>query len=107
MTLPSILEAYFNAQNAHDIDGLVACFARDAQVRDEGEDIVGHEAIRAWKEKVRDKYHVSIEPLSHWTKAGHDLVTARVAGTFPGSPIELTYRYDLRDGKIARLEVLA
>ena len=107
MTLPSILDAYFRAQNAHDIDGLVACFASDAQVRDEGEDISGHETIRTCKEKVRDTYHVSIEPLRHWTVSGNDLVTARVAGTFPGSPIELTYRYEIKDAKIARLEVLA
>ena len=65
MTLPSILETYFAAQNAHDIDGLVSCFAPDAKVRDEGEDIIGHSQIRAWKEKVHAKYNVTITPLRH------------------------------------------
>ena len=106
-TLPSILETYFAAQNGHDIDRLVACFAADARVRDEGEDIAGHDQIRAWKERVRDKYHVTITPLRHRQDEGHDLVTARVEGTFPGSPIELTYQFDLNGGLIAALKVLS
>lgn len=107
MTLPSTLESYFSAQNMHDIDRLIACFAPDARVRDEGEDIVGRDAIRAWKEKVRDKYRFTTEPLRHWQEGGHDLVTARVTGTFPGSPVELTYRFMLRDDRISGLEVVS
>ncbi len=49
--LPGILDRYFKAQNAHDIDAMVACFAPDAVVRDEGHDIVGTDAIRAWKNR--------------------------------------------------------
>ena len=107
MTLPPILQTYFTAQNVHDIDGLVACFADDAKVRDEGEDMIGHEKIRAWKEKVRDKYHPVTEPLKHWQEANYDLVTARVEGTFPGSPIELTFQFGLKDDLIVSLKVLA
>jgi ketosteroid isomerase-like protein len=44
--LPDILHRYFAAQNAHDIEALVACFAPDAVVRDEGKDIIGTQAIR-------------------------------------------------------------
>lgn len=105
MTLPETLDVYFAAQNTHDIDRLVACFAPDAKVRDEGEDIVGRDAIRAWKQKVRDKYHFTTEPLRHWQEDGSNLVRARVAGTFPGSPVELTYKFTLKDGMIAGLEV--
>jgi hypothetical protein len=100
------LDRYFTAQNQHDVDGAVACFTGDARVRDEGEDIVGHDQIRAWKEKVRDKYHVTVTPLHHRQQDDHDLVTARVEGTFPGSPIELTYQFQLDGSRIAALEVL-
>jgi ketosteroid isomerase-like protein len=106
-TLPSILQTYFDAQNAHDADLLVDCFTPDAKVRDEGEDIVGHAAIRAWKKKVSDKYHITITPLRHWQENGHDLVSANVEGTFPGSPIEFTYRFTLKNDLIAALMVLA
>ena len=40
VNLPATLSRYFEAQNRHDIDALVACFAADAVVRDEGADIV-------------------------------------------------------------------
>lgn len=105
MTLPEPLQTYFSAQNVHDVDRLIGCFAPGARVRDEGEEIVGRDAIRAWKEKVRDKYHYTTEPLGHRQEGGSDLVTARVTGTFPGSPVELTYRFTLGDGMIAGLEV--
>jgi hypothetical protein len=32
-------------------------------------------------------------------------VAARVAGQFPGSPVELEFAFSLRDGKIAELAV--
>src|SRR5262245_22625034 len=36
LDLPIILRRYFEAQNAHDVEAMVACFAPDAAVRDEG-----------------------------------------------------------------------
>lgn len=105
LNLPPVLEAYFSAQNAHDIDRLVACFAEDAKVRDEGEDIVGRAEIRKWKEKTSAKYKISVEPLRVAEANGRHSVTAKVSGTFPGSPAELTYNFDLVDGLIATLEV--
>ena len=106
LSLSPTLVTYFAAQNAHDIEGLVNCFAIDAKVRDEGEDIVGRDKIRAWKERVREKYNITIEPLRSSQADGYELVTARVEGTFPGSPIELTYQFSVIDGQIASLKVL-
>ena len=45
ITLPTPLAAYFAAANAHDTDAVLACFAADARVRDEGKDLVGRDAI--------------------------------------------------------------
>jgi hypothetical protein len=106
LSLSPTLVTYFAAQNAHDIERLVDCFAIDAKVRDEGQDIVGRDNIRAWKERVRDKYNVAIEPLHSSAADGYELVTARVEGTFPGSPIELTYQFSVINGQIASLKVL-
>jgi hypothetical protein len=105
LSLPPVLTEYFSAQNAHDIDRLAACFAEDAKVRDEGEDIVGRDKIREWKEKTSAKYKVTVEPLRLAETKGHHSVTAKVSGTFPGSPAELTYDFGLRDGLIATLAV--
>ncbi|MGD1876364.1 MAG: nuclear transport factor 2 family protein [Kiloniellaceae bacterium] len=106
INLPGTLAAYFAAQNRHDIDAIVACFTPDARVRDEGEDIVGPEAIRAWKEATGAKYKVTVEPLESRAEAGRTVVVARVSGNFPGSPANLTYRFGLaEDGRISALGI--
>jgi hypothetical protein len=61
--LPDILHRYFAAQNAHDIEAMVACFAPDAVVQDEGKDITGTQAIRAWKIETGAKYRITATPL--------------------------------------------
>jgi ketosteroid isomerase-like protein len=104
--LPAVLARYFAAQNAHDIDGLVACFAPDAVVRDEGADIVGSDRIRAWKEETGAKYRVTVEPLTCSVADGCTVVVARVSGSFDGSPLDLTYRFGISDeDRIATLQV--
>ena len=105
-TLSSLLERYFEAQNRHDIDALVACFAPDAVVRDEGRDVVGSVAIRAWKKATSAKYRVTAAPLSCVVEGDCTVVVARVSGTFDGSPADLTYRFGFSgDGRIATLAV--
>jgi hypothetical protein len=104
--LPSILQKYFQAQNTHDIEALVACFAPDASVRDEGRDIIGADAIRAWKVETSAKYRITIEPLESRSEAGKTIVVAKVSGTFPGSPANLTYHFGLSaDDRIRSLKV--
>jgi hypothetical protein len=104
--LPNILVRYFNAQNAHDIDAMVACFASDAAVRDEGEEIVGTNAIRAWKVETSAKYRITAEPIRCVVEGGHTTVVVKVSGTFPGSPTNLAYRFSFSgDGRIGKLEV--
>ena len=106
VNLPATLSPYFEAQNRHDIDALLACFAEDAVVRDEGADIVGLAAIRAWKETTGARYRVTASPIDAGEKDGRTVVVARVAGNFPGSPADLTYRFGLADdGRIAALEI--
>jgi hypothetical protein len=104
--LPNILGRYFEAQNAHDIEAMVACFAPDAAVRDEGHDIIGTDAIRAWKIQTGAKYRIKAEPIESHIEADRTIVVVRVSGTFAGSPANLTYRFGLSaDGRIGALEV--
>lgn len=104
--LPDVLARYFAAQNTHDIDTLVACFAPDAVVRDEGNDIVGPDEIRAWKEETGAKYRVTVEPLACSVADGCTVVVARVSGSFDGSPLDLTYRFGIsEEDRIATLQV--
>jgi len=103
--LPTILDRYFAAQNALDAEAMTSCFGTDAQVRDEGQTYVGRAAILGWKRATIAKYGIGIEPLAAGEKNGATEVIARVAGNFPGSPADLTYRFDLADGLIRTLEI--
>lgn len=106
MKLPDTLDRYFDAQNAHDIDGIVACFAPDAAVRDEGHEHRGTEAIRAWKMATSAKYRITATPIEFRNEGDQAIVVARVSGNFAGSPANLTYRFLFSaDGRVAALEV--
>ena len=60
--LPEPLSEYFEASNTHDSDALIACFDADATVHDEGKDMHGLDAIRAWNEENVRKYQVKVNP---------------------------------------------
>jgi hypothetical protein len=105
LSLPEPIAAYFAAQNAHDVDAMLAAFAPQARVHDERQDLTGLAAIRAWIEETTHKYRPSVTPIDIDQMDGLSIVKVRVAGTFPGSPIELRYRFRLEGGLIAGLEI--
>ena len=97
--------AYFSAEDAADTDVLERCFAPDAVVRDEGQVMRGLDAIKAWKLAAQAKYRYRVEPLSASHEGATATVRARLTGSFPGSPVELTYTFGLVGDKIASLEI--
>ncbi|WP_234819476.1 nuclear transport factor 2 family protein [Rhodopseudomonas palustris] len=105
VSLPAPIEAYFVASNARAVQDVAAAFAADAEVRDEGKIHRGREAIAAWKRAALGKYQMQMEPLTIERAAQTAIVTARVAGDFPGSPVRLTYRFGLGEDGITSLEI--
>jgi hypothetical protein len=106
LDLPDPLPRYFAAQNALDADAMVACFAPDADVQDEGHTYSGREAILGRKHATIAKYGIAIVPLAISEEDGRAIVVARVTGNFPGSPADLTYRLGLSpDGLIRTLDI--
>ncbi|HEY4180168.1 MAG TPA: nuclear transport factor 2 family protein [Kofleriaceae bacterium] len=86
-------------------EATAACFADDAVVVDEKETHRGRPAIAAWSADAIAKYHHTTVPLSVESHGTETVVTARVTGTFPGSPVELRYRFTVAGDLITRLEV--
>jgi len=107
MTTPiaSVIDSYFRASNADDIDGLVACFSSNATVADEKQTHRGPAGIKAWAINVRQKYEFTTEILSAKERPGATIVTAKVSGTFPGSPVNLDFTFNLVKDKIASLHI--
>ena len=106
MKLPASIEAYFDAVNRGDLDGMSLPFAANAVVKDEGRTRTGRSAVRAWIEEVTEKYHPSLK-VEGGTEEGDGATTvhALVSGTFPNSPVRLRYAFKLRGGQITHLEI--
>ena len=105
MTLPPSVAAYFAAEAGTDTEALTSCFAPDAIVRDEGRTMEGLGAIKTWKRDSKAKYKYSAEPLGVSQIGSTVKVPVRLTGSFPGSPIEVTYDFVLAGDKIASLEI--
>jgi uncharacterized protein (TIGR02246 family) len=103
--LPIAIATYIAGSNAHDVAACAACFTDDAVVRDEGRERQGNAAIREWMEEVSKKYRPTVDVISVAEKDDKTIVTGRVAGDFPGSPVGLRYAFTLAGEKIARLEI--
>lgn len=99
------LTTYFEASNAYDADALVAAFAEKASVRDEGREMIGLVAIRDWAEDTFRKYRTILVPKRASRQGDVTIVTVEAAGSFPGSPIELAFRFRVAGVKIAALEI--
>ena len=106
-SLPTPIAAYIEAENSGDTDALAQCFAEQAVVRDENQTSEGLAAIKQWKAETRKKYQHTIEPLASIQKGNRTIVTNRLTGNFPGSPIELEFVFTLEGDKIASLEILS
>ena len=105
--LPTPIAIYIVAANRGDTEALAQCFAGNAVVRDEGKTIQGLAAIKKWMIETKQKYQHTIEPLSATQKDGKTIVTNRLTGNFPGSPIELEFVFTLERDEIATLEILS
>jgi hypothetical protein len=103
--LPKPLADYYAAKNRHDIDAMLAPFAEDAVVKDEGETHRGPDAIRAWMEETTRKYRVTVVPTVETIESDRWTVAGLVSGNFPGSPATLHYRFRLTGDRIAALEI--
>ena len=103
--LPQPLKAYFRATNEHDVAAVLASFAAEAIVEDEGGEYRGLSAIRKWIEETVRKYDFAVEVSSTHEADGKTVVTGLVAGTFPGSPVTITYEFTLASQRIVRLVI--
>ena len=103
--LPIPIAAFFDAESRNDAEALSQCFAEDAVVRDEGQVINGRVDIRNWHVEAKRKYQHTTEPLAVAGMQGKTVVTSRLSGNFPGSPIELRFIFELEGRRITSLEI--
>jgi hypothetical protein len=102
---PKAVEAYLQAKFDQDTDEIVAAFADDAVVRDEGQDHAGTAAIREWVNAVSTTYELTRTVLDTRMLGAAALVDVRVAGNFPGSPVDLHHHFTVSDERITALTI--
>lgn len=103
--LPTPIAAYAAANARLDAEAMLACFAPDAVVQDDGGRHAGRQEIRAWIDAATMRARAVFTPDACREEDGRFVVEGPTAGDFPGSPIRFTFRFALRDGAIAALEI--
>ncbi len=99
------IEIFMSSENTHDTEALADCFAPDATVKDEGQTVKGLKAIKAWRLETARKYRHTVEPVAAAARDGKTVVSTRLTGDFPGSPVTLDFVFTLEGDKIAALEI--
>ncbi|MBK8000604.1 MAG: nuclear transport factor 2 family protein [Verrucomicrobia bacterium] len=104
--LPPVIAAFFHATNTRGFADFLSLFTADAHVNDEANDHYGAE-IAAWIDRATADTKPTAEVTGITRDGEQFVVTARVSGSFPSSPIQLRYHFTLKDGKIAKLFIKA
>lgn len=103
MQTRSVITRYFELAPMSDTDAYFAQFDTNAIVEDEGQEHHGLPAIRAWRSEVPA---VTYEVRDIRSDHGTDVARALIAGDFPGSPVELDFRFTFTDaGLIESLRI--
>ncbi|MFN0293394.1 nuclear transport factor 2 family protein [Pedobacter helvus] len=104
MNLPKVVAELVKTQNNFDSAAYAKCFTATAVVFDEGKTHQGRKEIENWIAKANEEYQATMKPLEY--SETEQTLRAEVAGTFPGSPITLTYHYEFEDGLIRSLKIV-
>lgn len=102
--LPKAIARYFAADRG-DANAVAECFTENAVVVDENHTYSGREAIRRWKTSATARYRYTSKPIASENQGGKIVVTSRLTGDFPGSPVDLRYGFELDGDRIATLEI--
>lgn len=105
MNVPTVITALVEAQNKYNSADYGNCFSETAIVFDEGGVYTGREAIQQWFEKANEKYRTVMAPLTFTTTGSQCVLTARISGTFAGSPIVLNYTFEIDNDLIQTLKI--
>jgi hypothetical protein len=105
LNLPGPIAAYFNAEKVS-AEAVCQSFTENAVVEDERHTYNGQAAIKQWRDEVAAKYAFTSEPFACEARDGKIVVTSRLTGNFPGSPVDLRFFFELQGDKIASLEII-
>lgn len=85
MRIPPAIEGYFESESRGDVEAIVALFARDALVIDDGRTWQGSADIRAWQlgPASQFEYRVTVSGIENRGSETY-VASCRIDGNFPG-----------------------
>ena len=99
----TLVSTYFDRAVDPDREAYIALFADDVVVEDEGREHHGLDAVRRWRGEVPD---VTYEVRELVAAGGAWEAVTTVAGSFPGSPVDLRHRFRFDpDGQVTELRI--
>ena len=107
--LPAIIATYLELARpprSSDADAIAACFADDVELIDEDQTRRGRAAVLEWWRGTATAFEYTVDVRS--MRALDDnryVVFTTLTGNFPGGTVDLAYRFTVRDGLIAALEI--
>lgn len=107
LDLPSPIAAYVAANARLDVEAMLAPFAADAVLQDNGVAFRGHAEIRPLFEEAVVAVKAIFTPDAMRHEGGAIVVEGPAHGDFKGSPIRFTYRFTLAGEAITALEITA
>lgn len=103
--IPEVVSAYFDADQANDVDALNHIFSDSAIVEDDGSLYRGIVEIRTWLLAMKEKYQYSLEIIDV-SNTGHiSTVLTQGSGNFPNSPVKLNFQFTLENEKVVKLRI--
>jgi hypothetical protein len=104
--LPKTVAAYVEAYNARNREASAACFLENALVHDEGKNYQGRKAIGDWIGETIEKYQPILTSGKFEGSDRKTVVAMTVSGSFPGSPVTLSFRFTIEDSGIIDLSIV-
>lgn len=105
MNLPKVITDLVRAQDDFNSVSYANCFSDTAVVFDEGKTHVGRKEIEHWIAEANDQYKSVMKPVSYEENGTESILKAEVSGTFPGSPIVLSYHLEINGELIQSLKI--
>lgn len=105
MNLTNVIATLLEAQYHYDSVAYANCFTETALLVDEGNVYHGKSEIMHWIERANEEYRPVMEPIDYIETQTGSILTAKISGTFDGSPIILKYHFEMEDSFIRSLKV--
>ncbi|MES2425343.1 MAG: nuclear transport factor 2 family protein [Bacteroidota bacterium] len=103
--LPAAIRQMLDGQAAFDTMAFTAAFAVNAIVNDENQVYHGRKEIRQWNETSNAKYQTCFEVLDYIKMNDEHILTIRMSGNFPGSPLAVKFHITVNDDLIVLLKI--